>query len=153
MDIICTWCCLQFQFTDGLPWTRSGKIMRRILRKIAANESDELGDVSTLADPMVVEGIVKRHKQLMDNKKYQWNVFEHGGGLIKIAERHTAGFMLMREFWGGCFSSDMPVLVIPFTSFLSNQPPPIPSSPPPFFFCSQHIYVAVAWPVCILNKK
>jgi len=44
-------------FTPGLPKTRSGKIMRRILRKIAANESDQLGDVSTLADPSVVEDL------------------------------------------------------------------------------------------------
>ena len=39
----------------GLPKTRSGKIMRRILRKIASNEADQLGDISTLADPSVVE--------------------------------------------------------------------------------------------------
>ena len=42
------------QFAPGLPKTRSGKIMRRILRKIAANEHDQLGDISTLADPSVV---------------------------------------------------------------------------------------------------
>jgi len=42
------------QWAPGLPKTRSGKIMRRILRKIAANEIDELGDISTLADPAVV---------------------------------------------------------------------------------------------------
>lgn len=42
------------QFADGLPKTRSGKIMRRILRKIAKNRIDELGDTSTLADPSVV---------------------------------------------------------------------------------------------------
>lgn len=44
-------------FVPGLPKTRSGKIMRRILRKIASNEADQLGDVSTLADPGVVEEI------------------------------------------------------------------------------------------------
>jgi acetyl-CoA synthetase len=42
----------------GLPKTRSGKIMRRILRKIAANEHDQLGDTSTLADPAVVDDLV-----------------------------------------------------------------------------------------------
>jgi len=42
------------QWAPGLPKTRSGKIMRRILRKIAANEVDSLGDTSTLADPGVV---------------------------------------------------------------------------------------------------
>jgi acetyl-CoA synthetase len=50
------------QFAPGLPKTRSGKIMRRILRKIAANEHNELGDVSTLADPLVVENLVKNRK-------------------------------------------------------------------------------------------
>ncbi len=46
------------QFAPGLPKTRSGKIMRRILRKIAANDVDDLGDTSTLADPAVVEDLV-----------------------------------------------------------------------------------------------
>jgi acetyl-CoA synthetase len=46
------------QWAPGLPKTRSGKIMRRILRKIAANEVDNLGDTSTLADPSVVDHLV-----------------------------------------------------------------------------------------------
>lgn len=46
------------QWAPGLPKTRSGKIMRRILRKIAANEVDALGDTSTLADPSVVESLI-----------------------------------------------------------------------------------------------
>ena len=46
------------QWAPGLPKTRSGKIMRRILRKIAANETDNLGDTSTLADPSVVQDLV-----------------------------------------------------------------------------------------------
>jgi acetyl-CoA synthetase len=46
------------QFAPGLPKTRSGKIMRRILRKIAENEVDNLGDISTLADPSVVAVLV-----------------------------------------------------------------------------------------------
>ena len=45
------------QWAPGLPKTRSGKIMRRILRKIAANEVDNLGDTSTLADPSVVDNL------------------------------------------------------------------------------------------------
>lgn len=49
----------KIQFTDGLPKTRSGKIMRRILRKIAEGEVDKLGDTSTLADPSVVEDLVE----------------------------------------------------------------------------------------------
>ncbi|QJQ96788.1 MULTISPECIES: acetate--CoA ligase [Halomonadaceae] len=47
------------QWAPGLPKTRSGKIMRRILRKIAANECDGLGDTSTLADPSVVEDLIE----------------------------------------------------------------------------------------------
>ncbi|MEZ5814349.1 MAG: acetate--CoA ligase [Alphaproteobacteria bacterium] len=47
------------QWAPGLPKTRSGKIMRRILRKIASNEADQIGDVSTLADPAVVDDLVK----------------------------------------------------------------------------------------------
>ena len=50
------------QFAPGLPKTRSGKIMRRILRKIAANEHDQLGDTSTLADPSVVESLIENRK-------------------------------------------------------------------------------------------
>ena len=46
------------QFTEGLPKTRSGKIMRRILRKIAEGDVDDLGDTSTLADPSVVDSLV-----------------------------------------------------------------------------------------------
>jgi acetyl-CoA synthetase len=47
------------QWAPGLPKTRSGKIMRRILRKIAAHETENLGDTSTLADPAVVDELVK----------------------------------------------------------------------------------------------
>ena len=50
------------QFSPGLPKTRSGKIMRRILRKIAANEHDQLGDTTTLADPTVVESLVENRQ-------------------------------------------------------------------------------------------
>ena len=49
----------KIQFTDGLPKTRSGKIMRRILRSIACDEIDDLGDISTLADPGVVDSLVE----------------------------------------------------------------------------------------------
>ena len=48
----------KIQFTSGLPKTRSGKIMRRILRKIACNETEHLGDTSTLLNPEVVEEII-----------------------------------------------------------------------------------------------
>ena len=50
------------QITQGLPKTRSGKIMRRILRKIAANEFENLGDTSTLADPAVVDALIEKRK-------------------------------------------------------------------------------------------
>jgi acetyl-CoA synthetase len=50
------------QWAPGLPKTRSGKIMRRILRKIAENAPDQLGDTSTLADPSVVESLVRERR-------------------------------------------------------------------------------------------
>ncbi len=49
------------QFTPALPKTRSGKIMRRILRKIAGGETDSLGDTSTLADPQIIEDLILHH--------------------------------------------------------------------------------------------
>jgi acetyl-CoA synthetase len=49
----------KIQFAPGLPKTRSGKIMRRFLRKIAENDVSNLGDITTLADPHVVENLVK----------------------------------------------------------------------------------------------
>ncbi|MBK9308225.1 MAG: acetate--CoA ligase [Nitrospira sp.] len=52
------------QWTEALPKTRSGKIMRRILRKIAANELGDLGDTSTLADPTVVDALVADRKKV-----------------------------------------------------------------------------------------
>mmetsp|Transcript_12275 Transcript_12275/g.26416 ORF Transcript_12275/g.26416 Transcript_12275/m.26416 type:complete len:748 (+) Transcript_12275:78-2321(+) len=54
-DVICV--------TPSLPMTRSGKIMRRVLRKISAGEADELGDVSTLADPSVVDTLIEKMDQ------------------------------------------------------------------------------------------
>ncbi|HBP69327.1 MAG TPA: acetyl-coenzyme A synthetase, partial [Alcanivorax sp.] len=54
-------------FAPGLPKTRSGKIMRRILRKIAADELDSLGDTSTLADPGVVDELIKTRKNNGDS--------------------------------------------------------------------------------------
>ena len=50
------------QFAPGLPKTRSGKIMRRILRKIAEDDFDNLGDTSTLADPAVVDGLIENRQ-------------------------------------------------------------------------------------------
>ena len=50
--------------TEGLPKTRSGKIMRRILRKIACNEFDSLGDTTTLADPSVVKSLIENRKNI-----------------------------------------------------------------------------------------
>ncbi len=52
----------KIQLVTGLPKTRSGKIMRRILRKIAEGESDKLGDISTLLDPSVVQAIIEGSK-------------------------------------------------------------------------------------------
>ena len=56
------------QFTDSLPKTRSGKIMRRIIRKIAAGEYDDLGDTSTLADPGVVETLIEKRRAKASDK-------------------------------------------------------------------------------------
>jgi acetyl-CoA synthetase len=50
------------QFSPGLPKTRSGKIMRRILRKIAEDQFDNLGDTSTLAEPAVVDDLVNNRQ-------------------------------------------------------------------------------------------
>jgi acetyl-CoA synthetase len=55
------------QWAPGLPKTRSGKIMRRILRKIAANEHDQLGDISTLADPQVVQQLTAENAKISAN--------------------------------------------------------------------------------------
>ncbi|MDO1500490.1 acetate--CoA ligase [Winogradskyella maritima] len=55
----------KIQFSAGLPKTRSGKIMRRILRKIACQETDQLGDISTLLNPEVVESIIEESKAIL----------------------------------------------------------------------------------------
>lgn len=55
----------KIQWAPGLPKTRSGKIMRRILRKIAEGHSEQLGDISTLADPSVVANLVAGHNQVL----------------------------------------------------------------------------------------
>jgi acetyl-CoA synthetase len=52
----------KLQFADALPKTRSGKIMRRILRKIASGAVHDLGDITTLADPSVVDALVKERE-------------------------------------------------------------------------------------------
>ncbi|CVB79787.1 Acetyl-coenzyme A synthetase [Serratia marcescens] len=51
-------------WTDSLPKTRSGKIMRRILRKIAAGDTSNLGDTSTLADPAVVDKLLEEKQSM-----------------------------------------------------------------------------------------
>jgi acetyl-CoA synthetase len=56
----------RIQFAPGLPKTRSGKIMRRILRKIAEDEYGNLGDISTLADPTVVDDLVNNRQNRKD---------------------------------------------------------------------------------------
>ena len=54
------------QWAPGLPKTRSGKIMRRILRKVAADDFAELGDTSTLADPGVVDDLIDNRQNRSD---------------------------------------------------------------------------------------
>lgn len=58
---LCKASLLFFKVVKRLPKTRSGKIMRRILRKIAMNDTSNLGDMSTLDDPSVVSEIVEAH--------------------------------------------------------------------------------------------
>jgi acetyl-CoA synthetase len=53
---------------EDLPKTRSGKIMRRILRKIASDEGDQLGDLSSLANPAIVEELKDQHKKMTGGK-------------------------------------------------------------------------------------
>jgi acetyl-CoA synthetase len=55
------------QWADGLPKTRSGKIMRRILKKIAAGETDNLGDLSTIADPHVIDDLIAESRRLKED--------------------------------------------------------------------------------------
>jgi acetyl-CoA synthetase len=55
----------QILIAPGLPKTRSGKIMRRILRKVAANETEDLGDITTLADPSIVDILIKLREELI----------------------------------------------------------------------------------------
>jgi acetyl-CoA synthetase len=56
--------------SPGLPKTRSGKIMRRILRKVVSKETESLGDISTLADPSVVEALIQKVASLSHQKQY-----------------------------------------------------------------------------------
>ena len=56
----------KIQFAPGLPKTRSGKIMRRILRKIAEDDFGSLGDTSTLADPAVVDDLIANRQNRKD---------------------------------------------------------------------------------------
>ena len=56
----------KIQFAPGLPKTRSGKIMRRILRKIAEDKFDDLGDTSTLAEPEVVDDLIENRQNKQD---------------------------------------------------------------------------------------
>ena len=58
-QFICKYSRIDIKFTTGLPKTRSGKIMRRILRKVAEGDTSNLGDTSTLLDPKVVEEIIE----------------------------------------------------------------------------------------------
>jgi acetyl-CoA synthetase len=76
------------QWAPGLPKTRSGKIMRRILRKLAAHEHDQLGDVSTLADPSVVEQLVRgMSQQLFAELRETFHSFDgNADGRIVYAE-------------------------------------------------------------------
>ena len=66
--------------TPSLPMTRSGKIMRRILRKIAAGETDTLGDISTLGDPSVVQKLIDKVEMLQAKPGKAGSAKVRGGG-------------------------------------------------------------------------
>jgi acetyl-CoA synthetase len=55
------------QFTPDLPKTRSGKIMRRIIRKIANGQYQDLGDLSSLTNPQIINNLISEHKKLIPN--------------------------------------------------------------------------------------
>ena len=59
----------QILVAKGLPKTRSGKVMRRILRKIASGEYSDLGNVTTLADPTVVDNLISAHREISEGVK------------------------------------------------------------------------------------
>ncbi len=67
------------QFAPSLPKTRSGKIMRRILRKIAEDEFGNLGDTSTLADPTVVDDLIsnRQNKKAAGAAWQHWHLLQH----------------------------------------------------------------------------
>ena len=66
------------QFAPGLPKTRSGKIMRRILRKIAEDDFGKLGDTSTLADPAVVDDLVDNRQNKKEARSCPCNLARGG---------------------------------------------------------------------------
>ncbi len=59
------------QFAKRLPKTRSGKIMRRVLRKVVERDLNELGDLSTLDDPAAVQEIIQGHRELRNKQQPQ----------------------------------------------------------------------------------
>jgi hypothetical protein len=83
----------KIQFTDGLPKTRSGKIMRRILKKIAAGEVKELGDTTTLADPGVVDSLVSGRQE-----QHPFSALQFGAGAESdvIALRPFSFWLVLR---------------------------------------------------------
>ena len=98
----------KLQFSQGLPKTRSGKIMRRILRKIASKEEDQLGDTSTLADPNVVQSLIDGSK--ISNQSDISNLFnsidrvEQGKTIDNVIDRYPKIkrnflFLVIQEYY------------------------------------------------------
>ena len=85
----------KIQFTDSLPKTRSGKIVRRILRKIASGDTGSLGDTTTLADPALVDILIKNRVQSARCGNRRFSVYLRGGHV----ERRILATVLI-----GCFS-------------------------------------------------
>ena len=77
------------QWAPGLPKTRSGKIMRRILRKIAENDFGNLGDTTTLADPAVVDDLVKNRQNRRARRARSCRSFARAGDAGRWCSRTT----------------------------------------------------------------
>jgi acetyl-CoA synthetase len=91
------------QFAPGLPKTRSGKIMRRILRKIAEDEHGNLGDISTLADPTVVDDLVKNRQNRRDGVTPPPEMPPAAAVPPGVAQRPDAGAPTQPKAEGGGF--------------------------------------------------
>ena len=104
------------QFAPGLPKTRSGKIMRRILRKIAEDEFGDLGDTSTLADPAVVDDLVNNRQNKRDER------VDRSGRACHSEILPDEGEMNVRTVWRTSLCACVCALVLIATAFAQQKP-------------------------------